>query len=355
VAREVEGFSCSLPALAKGDRPVSRETSIRARGFLRHKLFAARPTPVDDDITLRRSIRLEAILKNSELALPSDDGEANERYRRYRSHDPFPDIPPALLNSADIADYVSTTGMIHPFHPERLKSASYEIALLGKWFYISADGKRVEGVLSRGDTFVLPKNSIAFVSIEPYFRIPDYIALRHNLKIDHVYKGLLVGTGPLIDPGFVGHIALPLHNLTENDYTFVGGEGIIWAEFTKLSPHRAWESKRPSAVRQGSYVNFPSEQKIAKQVDQYVRDAVGLEDIPASSSAAIAVNATRARKTARRTRMLLQGASIIGVLAVAALALTLGGQINTMSQQIADLRVQLSQLQQQTPSPTPTP
>lgn len=87
-------------------------------------------------------------------------------------------------------------------------------------------------------------NSIAFVTLEPMFRIPDYLALRFNLKIVHVYKGLLLGTGPLVDPGFVGRLSIPLHNLTANTYTFHAGDGIIQMEFTKLSRNDIWLTKK---------------------------------------------------------------------------------------------------------------
>ncbi len=30
-----------------------------------------------------------------------------------------------------------------------------------------------------------------------------------------VYKGLLLGTGPIVDPGFVGKLYIPLHKLLQ--------------------------------------------------------------------------------------------------------------------------------------------
>jgi deoxycytidine triphosphate deaminase len=161
--------------------------------------------------------------------------DATELFLKTRAADPFPEIQPSLLNSADIADYVRLTGMIVPFHPEKLKTASYEVKLLGKWTFVDEHGNVQRGELKEGEEFILRRNSIAFMTAEPFFQLPDYIALRHNLKISHVYKGLLVGTGPLIDPGFTGRISLPIHNLTESNYTLRGGDGIIWVEFTKLS------------------------------------------------------------------------------------------------------------------------
>ena len=70
--------------------------------------------------------------------------------------------------------------------------------------------------------------------------LPEYIAARFNLHIRHVHKGILLGTGPLVDPGFSGNLLIPLHNLTDNEYKLKGGEGIIWIEFTKLSKHDFW-------------------------------------------------------------------------------------------------------------------
>lgn len=151
------------------------------------------------------------------------DREAEERFQKYKETDPFPEIIPALLNSADICDYVAATGMIYPFHHEdnkKFKPASYAVSILGKLLYYDEDGKKqVKEISYQSDqkNFTLKSNSIAFVTLEPMFRIPDYIALRFNLKITHIYRGILLGTGPLVDPGFYGKLSIPLHNLTNND------------------------------------------------------------------------------------------------------------------------------------------
>ena len=173
---------------------------------------------------------------------PKEDRDAEERFKVFSSKDPYPDIKPALLNSADILKYVTTTGMIYPFNYEYLEGASYDVRLAGKVVYWDEDGKKiVKNIVKKPEKedevreFTLAKNSIAFVTLEPMFRIPDYLALRFNLKISHIYKGLLLGTGPLVDPGFVGRLSIPLHNLTANSYKFSYGDGMIQLEFTKLS------------------------------------------------------------------------------------------------------------------------
>ncbi len=205
------------------------------------------------------------------------DDEAERRFNEFKSRDPFPSIPAALLNSADIADYVAATGMIYPFEEidSKLKSASYRIDILGKCVYWDEKGEKRSLILERGQELNFKPNSILFVTVEPMFRIPDYIALRFNLQISHVYKGLLVGTGPLVDPGFVGKLSLPLHNLTANEYVLKGGDSIIWMEFTKVSANEIWHAPTDSVTRSGSYRGFPARKKNLTEIDDYIEKAVG--------------------------------------------------------------------------------
>jgi Deoxycytidine deaminase len=213
------------------------------------------------------------------------DLEAMRRYSVYKSVDPFPSILPALLNSADIADYVSATGMICPFDdgPEMLKSASYRVCILGECVYWDDSGSKKSVDLRVGDEFKLPPNSISFVSLEPVFRLPDYLAIRFNLDISHVYKGLLLGTGPLVDPGFVGKLFIPLHNLTANEYTLRAYDSIIWMEFTKLSPISKWRDSELVRIQAGKFRPFPPRKLQRKTITDYLERAVGRESSVRSS------------------------------------------------------------------------
>lgn len=175
---------------------------------------------------------------------PKDDAEAGGRFQQYQNRDPLSVVPPALLNAGDIYDYARITGMIYPFATderklkEKLKPSSYELDFLGTVHYVDEKGGYQRIAINRNTPFILKKNSIVYVSLACKFRLPTYIAMRFNLRITHVHRGLLLGTGPLIDPGFVGRLLIPLHNLTDKDYVLIEGEGLIWVEFTKLSPYR---------------------------------------------------------------------------------------------------------------------
>jgi len=254
------------------------------------------------------------------------DDEAEERYKKFKALDPFPEIPPALLNSADIEDYVAETGMLFPFDPsnERLKSASYEVAILGDVIYFDPKQERHKITLKPGDEFRLFPNSIAFVSIAPKLRLPDYIALRFNLKIRHVHRGLLLGTGPLVDPGFKGRLLIPLHNLTTNDYVFRGGDALIWFEFTKMSPHEKWSwhnGGRPPG-RSGELHVFP-QRKVELEPEEYLRIAAGGRPILSSIPDAMEGARESARRAEEQVRRLTEFVTIGRVIAVVALLLTI--------------------------------
>lgn len=218
------------------------------------------------------------------ISLSTTIEEAEEKFNNFSKVDPYPEIEPSLLNSADIFDYVVKTGMIFPFDESCLKPASYGIKMQGEYIYWeNIDKPAIEGRLENivetdidGDkVFTLKRDSIAFVGLEPEFKFPDYIAARFNLKIKHIYQGLLLGTGPLVDPGFQGKIYVPLHNLTNNDYKIKINKPLIWMEFTKLSSNNNWNnSYSKNQERIGQYVAFDLEKlKVKRNLKAYLADA----------------------------------------------------------------------------------
>jgi deoxycytidine triphosphate deaminase len=255
----------------------------------------------------------------------SDDPMIIAKYARHRNVDPFPDIPPALLNSADIHSYVNATGMIHPFEEKALKSASYAAKIAGECRYWDEKNKKFETVLLeiKGDKLILKPNSIAFVGIDPTFRLPDYIALRFNLKISNVYRGLLLGTGPLIDPGFEGKISIPLHNLTSNEYVFSYGESLIWIEFTKTSPIpkakkiSASEEEELKKLRCYEFTPFPADKK-EKELDYYLTKALektSYTEIVSSIPSAM-LEAKKSAETARKNVQVIRNLGALAALGV---------------------------------------
>jgi deoxycytidine triphosphate deaminase len=278
------------------------------------------PAEVD---AIRDVYSAEAISSNQRLDFAKDEADARRRFAGWRSWDPFPEIEPALLNAAAIADYVSATGMIYPFHAEKLKPASYEVAMQGEYLYYDANQEKQvgtmlpanhaewNGVKNPTPTFRLNGNSIAFVSLEPLFQLPDYIAVRFNLKVKHIYKGLLLGAGPLVDPGYVGKLNIPLRNLTAEDYNLEAGKGLIWIEFTKINRHLLWDNSHAVNPRQrGRYVFFERRKTAVGRpdIESFIKDAVAPGQQPRSSlpdvvqkTQIIADKALKAANSARET------------------------------------------------------
>lgn len=78
----------------------------------------------------------------------------------------------------------------------------------------------------------LPPNSLTFVTTIEQFNLARNLIARFNLKSSWVHKGLLLGTGPIVDPGFRSKIVIPLHNFSNNYIYIEYGTQLINVEFT---------------------------------------------------------------------------------------------------------------------------
>jgi hypothetical protein len=153
--------------------------------------------------------------------------------------------------------------------------------------------------------------------------LPHYIAVRFNLRITHVHRGLLLGTGPLVDPGFHGDLLVPLHNLTSDPYTIRGDEGLIWMEFTKTS-HEATRVQLRDAPKDKL---VPTQERKSNQPPEYYFDRAS-KNRPIRSSIPVVVadanklaqSASDAANRAERTNRIFVGA---GLLAIAGIIVSL--------------------------------
>jgi deoxycytidine triphosphate deaminase len=252
--------------------------------------------------------------------LPANDAEAATRSASWSGRDPFPEIEPALLNTADLFDYIAVTGMIHPLRvdglrvDETLKPASCGIRIGGPCAYWKYDGppdnrdlKYTQLEVGENDVLTLPPNSIVYATLAPRFRLPDYMAARFNLSIGYVYRGLLVGTGPLVDPGFDGTLQIPLHNLTSTPCEIPTADAVLWMEFTKLSPNDRWTHDPSPQPQRGVYVPFP-ERKRQKTLKDYLDHANQGEPIVSSIPTAVEDASNEAQKASAAAAKAAEGA-----------------------------------------------
>ena len=191
------------------------------------------------------------------------DKTAEEKYNDFREKDPYPKISSSLLNSEDIIKYILTTGMLFPFEPRNLMGATYTCTFSGTYLRRNDEKKELESCsISDDQELIIKPNSITYLEISTNFRIPSYLVLRFNLQVSNVYKGLLLGTGPIVDPDFVGKINIPLHNFTTNEYVIKKGAELISIEFTKLSIKADWKLSTASnlyrTVNAFDYTSLPT-------------------------------------------------------------------------------------------------
>jgi deoxycytidine triphosphate deaminase len=278
-----------------------------------------------------------------------DDTEAGRRYNRYCRFDPFPGIPAALLNSSDIYNYVNTTGMMCPFVEGQLKSSSYAIRIGNEIVYWDERETLFDKTLDTGESFTIPANSIVYIKSREKFRLPDYMAMRFNLKINNVHRGILLGTGPMVDPGFVGHLLIPLHNLTTNPYVFQESETFVWVEFTKTSPHARWDQAGSSDVAYllpDKLKLFPDSKKDLT-IWQYLNEA---HKGPIRSSIPVAIGnaqiaAEDASAAARSARRWINGIGFGGILAfLVVMSTVFWNYINTVAPQFAAINRDLGKI-----------
>jgi deoxycytidine triphosphate deaminase len=263
----------------------------------------------------------------------SDNDDAARRAAMFAHQDPLPSVPCSLLSSAEIHDYMRLTGMLHEYYPGALKSASYEAHIAGRFIWWDEHYRKHDEEIGRGDPCVLPANSITFVQVEPIFRLPDYIAVRFNLRITHVHRGLLLGTGPLVDPGFEGKLLIPLHNLTSSEYDLDTSEALIWIEFTKTTYGRI--PTEADADTQRNFVPFPPSKKNLSP-DYYLRKANAGRPIQSSIPIAIAEgrrDAASASRSAQQARGVVLGVGLAAlaalIVALTALYFQIGGMIQS--------------------------
>lgn len=260
----------------------------------------------------------------SSLAWPEGRPAALARAKLFANTDPFPHIPRALLSKEHIVAYAAKTGMIFPAESLRgdwrvsdtLKTASYETRPGHKVICYDEKGEIVSKNLGldKHGVIKLPANSITFVSTHDEFFLPNYIAMRFNLRIKHVHRGLLLGTGPLVDPGYDRRILIPLHNLTDSDYHISTDEGLIWVEFTKTSTLLDGEAapKPPAELEEGH--KLPKTTK--KDIEEHLFKANAGAAIRSSIPKAV-IQAERSAKLAERRSKTLQAVGIVALISLA--------------------------------------
>ena len=149
-----------------------------------------------------------------------------------------------VLLSDRIQLYVQKVALLEPFQEKNLGPASYDLTLGNDCWYSdhTAETGELKRALQPGEHLVIQPNSIVFVSSAEILNLPFYLTARFNLKLRFLHEGLLVGTGPQVDPGFSGKLSCPLHNISSEKICLTCGETFAVIEFQKTTPFAQGEN-----------------------------------------------------------------------------------------------------------------
>lgn len=147
------------------------------------------------------------------------------------------EIPLGMLAKHDIAYLIKQKRIIQNALNANLKSAVYEMRLGSFAFRWEGDKRNIMRLGNQQNEereLNLPPNSLTFVTTIEQFNLPNDIIARFNLKVDWVHCGLLLGTGPIVNPGFNKYLLIPIHNFSSKEVQISYGQKLIAVEFTKI-------------------------------------------------------------------------------------------------------------------------
>lgn len=165
----------------------------------------------------------------------------------WKSRDPDWDKPgrKGMFLSDQIRRFCDNKLLISEGYSEsNLRPAAYTLTIGPDY----RDHTGTPGVLTdQSPSFEMPPNSIVFVSIAESLDLPYYVAARFNLRVDWVYKGVLLGTGPQVEPGFRGKLSCPLYNLTNQPQIITLGRDFATIDFERTTD---FVNESPSTIHE---------------------------------------------------------------------------------------------------------
>ena len=123
------------------------------------------------------------------------------------------------------------------FDQNCFKSATYDMRL-GDFAVRFENGIRLDTSLwkvlaDEKKYLVFAPNSLTFITTYEEFALTRDIIARFNLKTKFVHRGLILGTGPMVDPEFHGKLLIPIHNFSNTEVKIPFKDRVLSVEFTK--------------------------------------------------------------------------------------------------------------------------
>ncbi len=164
-----------------------------------------------------------------------------------------PKLTSSILSDKEINDYVNRNFLIEKstFNSSSLEASSYDIRVGSKGII---GGEGIEINLIQQKTLEIPPGAYAGIVSYEKMNFPRNICARLGSKRALSYDGIILLSGSIVDPGYVGHLLFGLYNASQKKVHIRYGRKICNIVFERLSIEPEKEIQpEPNLL----YGNFP--------------------------------------------------------------------------------------------------
>jgi|GEM_PF-1352041 len=178
----------------------------------------------------------------------------------------------SVLLSDQIQYYRDRFKLIDPWDPTCLRPAGYDLRV-GSNASIGGENK----VLKDFESIRIGPYQVAVIETYETLNMPDFLIGRWNIRVALAYEGLLWVGGAQVDPGFRGHLACPIYNLSDKEVALAFRQPLAMLDFVtttkvnRFSQRFDWENRRKIVFAQYKPDKLVSgiTTKIEKRVDAF--------------------------------------------------------------------------------------
>lgn len=138
----------------------------------------------------------------------------------------------SVLTYPDIRDLVKTANMIEDFDESHFQGASYDLRVGDECFY---RGETIALSESESKSLTIGPHEVAIVSSVETFYIPTNVVARYDLRMNFLWRGLVLQVGLHLDPGYEGKVWSLLFNLSDKPVELKYMKRFASMEFTYTS------------------------------------------------------------------------------------------------------------------------
>jgi len=122
--------------------------------------------------------------------------------------------------------------VLDPFDPSKVQPASYD-ARVGTWAFSSSSKERVN--LSQKGVLIVEPGEFAVLEPRERVQLDNRTAGQLGLRSEYARRGLLMLSGPQIDPGFSGVLVVRMVNLATKPIALPYEDPFLTIQFFRLS------------------------------------------------------------------------------------------------------------------------